>query len=209
MDNSSKIILFEQTPIGKAVAKLAVPTILSSLVMVLYNLADTYFVGILNDPVQNAAVALAAPVLLAFNAVNNLFGIGSSSMMSRALGSRNYENAYRSSAFGFYCTLLCGLIFSTLCILFNSGLLTLLGADSETAGASAAYIKWTGMLWGYAGNFECGFGLYGEGRGGFPPCQHRDYERLLFQYPAGPVVYSSRRRSEHGGRGSGFGYFSF
>ena len=143
MDNSSKIILFEQTPIGKAVAKLAVPTILSSLVMVLYNLADTYFVGILNDPVQNAAVALAAPVLLAFNAINNLFGIGSSSMMSRALGSRNYENAYRSSAFGFYCALLCGLIFSTLCTLFNSGLLTLLGADSETAGASAAYIKWT------------------------------------------------------------------
>ena len=58
--------------------KLAVPTVLSSLVMVLYNLADTYFVGMLNGPVQNAAVALAAPVLLAFNAVNNLFGVGTS-----------------------------------------------------------------------------------------------------------------------------------
>ena len=44
--------------------------------MVIYNLADTYFVGMLNDPVQNAAVTLAAPVLLAFNAVNNLFGVG-------------------------------------------------------------------------------------------------------------------------------------
>ena len=71
--NVDKIILFEQTPIPKAVAKLAVPTILSSLVMVLYNLADTYFVGMCNDPIQNAAVTLAAPVLLASNAVNNLF----------------------------------------------------------------------------------------------------------------------------------------
>ena len=80
-ENTDKIILFEQTPIPKAVAKLAIPTILSSLVMVLYNLADTYFVGMCNDPIQNAAVTLAAPVLLAFNAVNNLFGVGSSSMV--------------------------------------------------------------------------------------------------------------------------------
>lgn len=68
--------LFESAAIPKAVASLCVPTIISSLVMVLYNLADTYFVGMLNDPVQNAAVTLAGPVLLAFNAVNNLFGVG-------------------------------------------------------------------------------------------------------------------------------------
>ena len=81
---NDKIQLFENTPIPKAVSKLAIPTILSSLVMVLYNLADTYFVGMVNDPVQNAAVTLAAPLLLAFNAVTNLFGVGSSSMMSRS-----------------------------------------------------------------------------------------------------------------------------
>ena len=60
---ANKTLLFETMPIPKAVANLAVPTILSSLVMVLYNLADTYFVGMLNDPLQNAAVTLAAPVL--------------------------------------------------------------------------------------------------------------------------------------------------
>ena len=97
-----KTILFEQTPVPKAVMQLAVPTILSSLVMVIYNLADTYFVGMMNNPVQNAAVTLAAPVLLAFNAVNNLFGVGSSSMMSRALGRRDYESVRRSSAFGVF-----------------------------------------------------------------------------------------------------------
>ena len=66
MQTDSKVVLFEQTPIPKAVAQLAVPTVLSSLVMVIYNLADTFFVGMLNDPVQNAAVTLAAPVRLAF-----------------------------------------------------------------------------------------------------------------------------------------------
>ena len=47
--NGEKVYLFEQMPIPKAVLKLAIPTILSSLVMVLYNLADTYFVGLLNE----------------------------------------------------------------------------------------------------------------------------------------------------------------
>lgn len=105
MEDKQKVELFEYMPIPKAVAKLAIPTIISSLVMVIYNLADTYFVGMVNDPVQNAAVTLAAPVLLAFNAVNNLFGVGSSSMMSRALGRKDYDTVKRSSAFGFYSAL--------------------------------------------------------------------------------------------------------
>ena len=138
-----RTLLFEETPIPKAVATLAVPTILSSLVMVLYNLADTYFVGMLNDPVQNAAVTLAAPVMLAFNAVNNLFGVGSSSMMSRALGRRDYDTVAKSSTFGFWCAILSGLAFSLLCILFKSPLLSLLGADATTRAATEAYMFWT------------------------------------------------------------------
>lgn len=146
MEDTKKTVLFEQTPIPKAVAKLAVPTILSSLVMVIYNLADTYFVGMLNNSVENAAVTLAAPVLLAFNAVNNLFGVGSSSMMSRALGKKDYDTVYRSSAFGFYCSVICGIIFSVVCIIFSQPLLSILGADAHTASATAAYMRWTVFL---------------------------------------------------------------
>ena len=136
-------------PIPRAIARLAVPTILSSLVMVIYNLADTYFVGMLNDSVQNAAVTLAYPVLLAFNAVNNLFGVGTSSMMSRALGRRDYETVRRSSAFGFYCSLLCGILFSLLCTVFKAPLLTALGADEATRAATDSYMLWT-VTWGAA-----------------------------------------------------------
>ena len=143
MQDENKIDLFERIPIPKAVARLALPTILSSLVMVLYNLADTYFVGMLNDPVQNAAVTLAAPVLLAFNAVNNLFGVGTSSMMSRALGRKEFETVKKSSVFGFYCALAFALMFSLLCTVFKQPLLILLGATPKTIDATAAYMKWT------------------------------------------------------------------
>lgn len=101
-------------------ATLSVPTVLSSLVTVLYSLADTYFVGLLNDPVQTAAVTLAAPVLLAFNAVNNLFGVGSSSMMSRSYGRRDFDTLRRSSAFGFYGALLSAALFSLLCTVLRA-----------------------------------------------------------------------------------------
>lgn len=95
---------------------------------------------------QNAAVTLAAPLLLAFNAVNNLFGIGSSSMMSRALGRKDYDTVYRSSAFGFYASLICSLLFSLLYGVLQSPILVMLGANAETIQATADYLFWTVLL---------------------------------------------------------------
>ncbi len=143
MEHTPRVQLFEQTPVPKAVMTLAVPTIISSLVMVIYNLADTYFVSMLNDAVQNSAVTLAAPVLLAFNAINNLFGVGASSMMSRALGRKDYDTVSCSSALGFYCALASGILFSMLYTAFRTPALHMLGADSSTLVATGAYLKWT------------------------------------------------------------------
>ena len=137
-----KRFLFEQKLIPGAVMQLALPTVLSSLVMVLYNLADTYFVGMLDDPIQNAAVTLAAPVMLAFSAVINLFGVGTSSVMSRAMGHRDYDIAKQASAFGLYCSLLCGLVFSLAYFLFRTPLLSLLGADATMMEATISYMIW-------------------------------------------------------------------
>lgn len=143
MNDKNKQLLFEEMPIPRAVAQLSIPTILGCLVMILYNLADTYFVGYLNDPVQNAAVTLAAPLLLAFNAVNNLFGVGSSSMMSRSLGSKNYDAVRRSAAFGIYCAIVCGILFSLGYSLWSDSFLNLLGADETTRAVTGKYLFWT------------------------------------------------------------------
>lgn len=141
--NAQKTALFETVPISRAVMKMAVPTVLSSLVMVIYNLADTYFVGLLNSPVENAAVTLAAPVLLAFNAVNNLFGVGGSSLMSRYLGQKKYAEVRKSSAVSFYCALMLSLLFSLSCGVFHSQLLGILGTTEDTYSATWQYLWWT------------------------------------------------------------------
>lgn len=138
-----KTYLFESMPIPKAVASLSVPMVVTSLVMVVYNLADTYFVGMLNDPIQNAAVTLAYPVMLAFNAVNNLFGVGTSSMMSRSLGAGDHEKVRSASAFGFWGALFSGLLFAALCTVFRTPLMYLLGADETTIKATGEYMLWT------------------------------------------------------------------
>ncbi len=143
MNDRNKMQIFEEVPIPRAVLKLSVPTVIGCLVSVLYNLADTYFVGMLNDPIQNAAVTLAAPVLLAFNAVNNLFGVGTSSMMSRALGRKDMDTVYRSSAFGFYSALLSGILFGACCTVFKTPLLALLGTAPENLTETGAYLFWT------------------------------------------------------------------
>ena len=146
MLSEDRVKIFESESIPRAIAALSIPTVLSSLVTILYSLADTYFVGMLNNSVQNSAVTLSAPVLLAFNAVNNLFGVGSSSMMSRALGRKDYETARRSSAFGFYCSIFFGVLFSISCTVFFEPLLNIIGADATTKDATASYLFWTVSL---------------------------------------------------------------
>ena len=143
MKENGKTYLFETMPIPRAIMELALPMVVTSLVMVIYNLADTFFVGMLNDPVQNAAVTLVYPVMLAFNAVNNLFGVGTSSMMSRCLGRGDHEMVRASSAFGFYGSVFSGLLFTVLSIAFRTPLMNLLGADEITWEATAGYLFWT------------------------------------------------------------------
>lgn len=144
--SKEKIDLFENIKVSKAVAKLSVPTVFACLVMVLYNLADTFFVGMLGDPIETTAVTLVAPVILLFNMVNNLFGVGTGSLMSRALGSKDYDTVKKTSAFGIYASLICGVIFSVVTILFCNPILTLLGSSSVDYNATFEYMRWTVMF---------------------------------------------------------------
>ena len=138
--------LFENTPVSGAVLKLCIPTMLSSIVLIFYNLADTFFVGMLNAPVQTAGITLISPLTLGFVAFTNLFGVGASSLMSRALGTKDYELVRRTSVFGFYCALASGLIVSLLMFLLQSQVLSVLGTDETTFQAASGYMYWTVIL---------------------------------------------------------------
>ena len=81
---------------------MAVPTMISMLVVVIYNMADTFFIGQTKDPLQVAAVSLATPVFMIFMALGHLFGIGGSSAISRALGERHKDRACHISSFCCY-----------------------------------------------------------------------------------------------------------
>lgn len=134
--------LFESHSTAKAARSMMLPTILSSLVMVLYSISDTYFVGMLNDDIQSAAVSLASPVLISFNIANNLFGIGASSMISRGLGKKDYDIARKSASFGIYGSLIYGVLFSIFCKMFLNPLMGMLGAKQDTVGATTEYMLW-------------------------------------------------------------------
>ena len=133
--------LFEHAPVPKAVATMAIPTIITMLVVVIYNMADTFFIGQTNDAMQVAAVSLATPVFMIFMALGNLFGIGGTSAISRALGEKKMERAKHISAFCAYAALGVGLLVMALFLLFMNTILALIGASENTIDYARIYLQ--------------------------------------------------------------------
>lgn len=134
--------LFEDAPVAKAVAIMAVPTIITMLVVVIYNMADTFFIGQTNDAMQVAAVSLATPVFMVFMALGNLFGIGGSSAISRALGEKRLDRAREISSFCCYGSLGLGVIMMILFLVGMDFLLKLIGASVNTIDYARDYLTY-------------------------------------------------------------------
>lgn len=132
--------LFEKAPVPKAVATMAVPTMISMLVVVIYNMADTFFIGQTKDPLQVAAVSLATPVFMIFMALGHLFGIGGSSAISRALGERRKDRAWHISSFCCYGLLGLGVMVAVISVLGMEQILHLIGASENTIGFARQYL---------------------------------------------------------------------
>ncbi|RHT17967.1 MATE family efflux transporter [Clostridium sp. AM33-3] len=132
--------LFEKASVPKAVATMAVPTMISMLVVVIYNMADTFFIGQTKDPLQVAAVSLATPVFMIFMALGHLFGIGGSSAISRALGERRKDRAWHISSFCCYGSLGLGVMVAVISVLGMEQILHLIGASENTIGFARQYL---------------------------------------------------------------------
>lgn len=125
--------------ISKAVMKMAVPSVISSLVTVVYNMADTFFVGQTGDPLQVAAVSLTNPIFILLMAFANMLGMGGSAVLSMALGAQNKKRAANVSAFVTYASLIIGIVFTAVLILFMDPILKIFGADAQTYEFAAGY----------------------------------------------------------------------
>lgn len=140
--------LFEKLPVHKAVATLAIPTIISQIVSIIYNLADTFFIGQLGNPYMVAATTLVYPWFTLLTALGNLFGIGGSSLVSRLLGAKRGDEVKYVSSFCFYGGIVVTFVFSLLSLCFHVPLLRFLGASEENFLFARTYLIWVVVLGG-------------------------------------------------------------
>lgn len=152
--------------IPRTIMKYAVPTILSQLVVLLYNLADTFFVGHTNNPYQVAALTLSFPIFMSMTMIGNLFGIGANSLISRSLGKGDKAIAEKTSTFAFYGALALMTVWIILLSALMDPILHMIGAITpETNQATKAYLNWTVIIGGLptVASLMMGHLLRGEG----------------------------------------------
>lgn len=135
--------LFCEMPVRRAVLSLAVPTVISQVITVIYNMADTFFIGQLNDPNQVAAATVAMPAFAALTGLSNLFGIGGASKIARCLGKNDYETAKKTAAFSIWTALTVALCYSIVIFLARPWFLPALGTNADTYDFCSSYVFWT------------------------------------------------------------------
>ncbi|MFA5006603.1 MAG: MATE family efflux transporter [Candidatus Izemoplasmatales bacterium] len=143
-----KTLIFEKLPIWKAVATLAIPSILSQFVTMIYNLADTFYIGQTNDPYMVAAISYSFGAFALLAAFGNLFGIGGGSLMARMMGAKRPEDAKKVATFSVYGANVFSLLYSVLLWIFMTPILELLGASAMTIGYGRDYLFWTTVVGG-------------------------------------------------------------
>ena len=124
--------VFEKLPVGQAVRRQIVPSVVSQMVTLIYSLADTYFVGLLNEPRQSAAITLVYPSFVMLTAVSNLFGAGGASLIAQRLGKNKEKDAREISSAAFWLGLGAAVFFALLFFSLARPVLTLCGATEET-----------------------------------------------------------------------------
>ena len=145
---NDKTALFETMPVGKALLTMAIPTIVSQLITMVYNIADTFFIGMSNDPYKVAAASIVGVLFFMLNSLSNLFGVGGGSLLSRLLGQKREEDAKRVGVFSVYGSLAIAALYSLVCLLFTRPLARLLGASDNTIDYAASYLFWVVVVGG-------------------------------------------------------------
>ena len=140
--------VFENMSPGRAVRTMAVPAVVSQLIILIYNMADTFYLGQTNNPQMVAGVSLVLPVFNLALAVGSLFGLGGGAVLPKLLAVDDREEAARVAAYCIRMTLYTGLFFSAVMLVFMRPILTLLGAGDTTLGYARVYVMTVLVLGG-------------------------------------------------------------
>ena len=143
---TAKRELFEKMPVPKALATLAIPTIISQLITMIYNLADTFYIGLANNPSMTAASSVAFTLVFMMNALPNLFGVGGGSLISRLMGEKRDGEAGGVASYSFYMTLIWTAVYSVAVFIFMDPLLRLLGATDGSIEFARQYAFWVVVI---------------------------------------------------------------
>ena len=140
------IYWLSKAPVWKSLFALAFPTIMAQMIAVVYNIADTLFIGRLNDPSQVAAVTYVMPLMIIFNAIANLFGVGGAALIAHALGRKDIERAKIGASFSLFYGLIVAIIYTILILSLKRFIYPSLGGSAETLLYMEQYAFYTIIL---------------------------------------------------------------
>ena len=133
--------LFRDLPVWESIASLAIPSLLSILVMIFYNLADTFFIAQLGDTAKVAAISIVSPVFSIIMALGTMLGVGAGTVISVAFGAGDTEKAKNTASLCFYAGIVLSAVISVLLLAFSSPLLRFLGTQPEMWDDTATYLR--------------------------------------------------------------------
>lgn len=131
----------ESMPVGKAIWKLSIPTMIAMLIQVVYNMTNIFFIGKLNNPDMVAAIAISMPIVMGIQAFGNIFAVGGASLISRLLGEGRREEANHAAAISFWASVILCVAVSFVIYLKQESVLSLCGASVNTLFYSKVYMS--------------------------------------------------------------------
>ena len=132
MEQNNKVKIFEEYSLGKAFISLVTPTIISQIIMIIYNYADAWFLGQTKNEDAVAALAIIMPVFIIMNAIASLFGIGGSSLIARCLGRKDPDKARSTFAFSLWASVFASILYSLIIFIFAKPIIYLVGGTDAT-----------------------------------------------------------------------------
>lgn len=143
--------LFEDSPVLEAIVRLAFPTVIGQIILVLYNMADTFFIGLTGSDAMITAATVCMPAFMFLQAISNLFGVGGASVISRALGARDLQRAKDTASFAFWGCAAVTVLYSLGAWLFAGPFVDLLGGSNPLVHDYAVeYLTFTVVIGGLA-----------------------------------------------------------